>query len=233
MDTGNGSLSWKRSRGARPERFAGLACLRARFSSIKPSPAGVCALAGKAVNVCPRQPPEVAPGGDRREGSVAEANQDQSRPERIRASAISSCSRSSSRRKAAQREPARGPEAASVESSAGCWNREAGIFRKTRSARPLAPPSSEFPFINLKYYNFNSAVDPQNCPEAQARRFRALLLEEAGRHGAGSPIGRSHRRLGFASTRSRGFYPARKSKHPRLGIRNAACCRPSTGSTGG
>jgi MSHA biogenesis protein MshE len=33
------------------------------------------------------------------------------------------------------------------------------------------------PFINLKYYNFNSAVT-RKLPEAQARRFRALLLEE-------------------------------------------------------
>jgi len=33
------------------------------------------------------------------------------------------------------------------------------------------------PFINLKYYNFNSAVI-RKLPEAQARRFRALLLEE-------------------------------------------------------
>jgi MSHA biogenesis protein MshE len=33
------------------------------------------------------------------------------------------------------------------------------------------------PFINLKYYNFNSVVT-RKLPEAQARRFRALLLEE-------------------------------------------------------
>jgi len=33
------------------------------------------------------------------------------------------------------------------------------------------------PFINLKYYNFNPAVT-RKLPEAQARRFRALLLEE-------------------------------------------------------
>src|SRR2546427_3217626 len=33
------------------------------------------------------------------------------------------------------------------------------------------------PFINLKYYNFNSAVT-RKLPEAQARRFRAVLLEE-------------------------------------------------------
>jgi MSHA biogenesis protein MshE len=33
------------------------------------------------------------------------------------------------------------------------------------------------PFINLKYYNFNSAVT-RKLPEGQARRFRALLLEE-------------------------------------------------------
>ena len=33
------------------------------------------------------------------------------------------------------------------------------------------------PFINLKYYNFNSAVI-RKLPEAQARRFRALVLEE-------------------------------------------------------
>jgi len=33
------------------------------------------------------------------------------------------------------------------------------------------------PFINLRYYNFNSAVT-RKLPEAQARRFRALLLEE-------------------------------------------------------
>jgi len=33
------------------------------------------------------------------------------------------------------------------------------------------------PFINLKYYNFNSAVT-RKLTEAQARRFRALLLEE-------------------------------------------------------
>jgi len=33
------------------------------------------------------------------------------------------------------------------------------------------------PFINLKYYNFNTAVT-RKLPEAQARRFRALLLEE-------------------------------------------------------
>src|SRR5262245_22279384 len=33
------------------------------------------------------------------------------------------------------------------------------------------------PFINLKYYNFNSAL-MRKLPEAQARRFRALLLEE-------------------------------------------------------
>jgi len=33
------------------------------------------------------------------------------------------------------------------------------------------------PFINLKYYNFNPAVT-RKLPEPQARRFRALLLEE-------------------------------------------------------
>ncbi len=33
------------------------------------------------------------------------------------------------------------------------------------------------PFINLKYYNFNTAVT-RKIPEVQARRFRALLLEE-------------------------------------------------------
>jgi len=33
------------------------------------------------------------------------------------------------------------------------------------------------PFINLKYYNFNATVT-RKLPEAQARRFRALLLEE-------------------------------------------------------
>jgi MSHA biogenesis protein MshE len=33
------------------------------------------------------------------------------------------------------------------------------------------------PFINLKYYNFSPAVT-RTLPEAQARRFRALLLEE-------------------------------------------------------
>jgi MSHA biogenesis protein MshE len=33
------------------------------------------------------------------------------------------------------------------------------------------------PFINLKYYNFSPAVT-RKLPEAQARRFRALLLEE-------------------------------------------------------
>jgi MSHA biogenesis protein MshE len=33
------------------------------------------------------------------------------------------------------------------------------------------------PFINLKYYNFNTAVT-RKLPEVQARRFRALLLEE-------------------------------------------------------
>src|SRR5439155_355101 len=37
------------------------------------------------------------------------------------------------------------------------------------------------PFINLKYYNFNSAV-PRKLHEAQTLRFRPLLLDEQGLH---------------------------------------------------
>ncbi len=53
---------------------------------------------------------------------------------------------------------------------------ESGYLSEDQIGEALARQLS-VPFINLKYYNFNSAVT-RKLPEAQARRFRALLLEE-------------------------------------------------------
>ena len=39
------------------------------------------------------------------------------------------------------------------------------------------PPQLDIPYINLKYYNVKLEIVRQ-LPENQARRFRALLLEE-------------------------------------------------------
>jgi MSHA biogenesis protein MshE len=53
---------------------------------------------------------------------------------------------------------------------------EGGHLSEDQIAEALARQLG-VPFINLKYYNFNPAVT-RKLPEAQARRFRALLLEE-------------------------------------------------------
>jgi len=53
---------------------------------------------------------------------------------------------------------------------------ESGYLSEDQIGEALARQLS-VPFINLKYYNFNSAVT-RKLPEPQARRFRALLLEE-------------------------------------------------------
>ena len=53
---------------------------------------------------------------------------------------------------------------------------ESGYLSEDQIGEALARQLS-VPFINLKYYNFNSAVT-RKLPEAQSRRFRALLLEE-------------------------------------------------------
>ena len=53
---------------------------------------------------------------------------------------------------------------------------ESGYLSEDQIGEALARQLS-VPFINLKYYNFNSVVT-RKLPEAQARRFRALLLEE-------------------------------------------------------
>ncbi|HUL92828.1 MAG TPA: ATPase, T2SS/T4P/T4SS family [Burkholderiales bacterium] len=53
---------------------------------------------------------------------------------------------------------------------------ESGYLSEDQIGEALARQLS-VPFINLKYYNFNPAVT-RKLPEAQARRFRALLLEE-------------------------------------------------------
>jgi len=53
---------------------------------------------------------------------------------------------------------------------------ESGYLSEDQIGEALARQLA-VPFINLKYYNFNSAVT-RKLQEAQARRFRALLLEE-------------------------------------------------------
>ena len=53
---------------------------------------------------------------------------------------------------------------------------ESGFLSEDQIGEALARQLG-VPFINLKYYNFNSAVT-RKLPEVQARRFRALLLEE-------------------------------------------------------
>ncbi len=143
------------------------------------------------------------------------------RPEKVRLGEIllqQSCSPSSSCRRHWTSRSASGRKLGRVFVEKGFVSEEQ---ISTALARQL-----QVPYVNLKHFIIKPEV-AMRLPETQARRFRALVLEDAG----------AFYRVAMADPTDLFAYdevvPLPQARDPaRGGHRDRCCCRPSTASTG-